>query len=187
MSVIEFASEGFSMSLIRVLTGVGAVVLCARLNAPAQRPQEQAFMTYGRARIALGMTVEQAEQRLAESSRHIQFLSDKETATVYQNGVTDDFEGQITFGGGHVIYADYHLPNARTADELAQEIAGAVDSMETKTCTISNFAAHGTGGGHSDTIFECGARRFVVFTMQTLGSNARTINVDLEIGQTVAK
>jgi len=144
-------------------------------------------MAYGQARVTLGMTVEQVEQNLAEGARHIQFRSDKETAIVRQNGVTDDFEGQITFRGGHVIYADYHLPNAHTADELAQEIAGAVDSMETKTCTISNFTAHGTGGGHSDSIFECGARRFTVFSVQTLGSNARTINVNLEMGQTVAK
>jgi hypothetical protein len=175
------------MSPIRVLAAIGAVVLYVGLNTTAQPSQEEAFMTYGRARITLGMTVAQVEHHLAESSRHIQFLSDKETAIVYQNGVTDDFEGQITFGGGHVIYADYHLPNARTADELAQEIAGAVDSMENKTCTISNFTAHGTGGGHSDSIFECGARRFTVFTMQSLGSNVRTINVNLEIGQTAAK
>jgi hypothetical protein len=175
------------MSLIKVLAAVGAIIFCAGLNTPAQRSQEQAFMTYGQARITLGMTVEQVEQHLSEAARHIRFLSDKETSLVYQNGVTDDFEGQITFGGGHVIYADYHLPNAKTADELAQEIAGAVDSMETKTCTISNYAAHGTGGGHSESLFECGSRRFSVFTLQTLGSSVRTINVDLEIGQTVSK
>jgi len=175
------------MSLTRVLVAIGMVVLYSGLNRPAQHLQEQAFMTYGRARITLGMTVEQVEQHLSEEARHIQFLSDKETAIVYQNGVTDDFEGQITFGGGHVIYADYHMPNVRTADDLAQEIAGAADSMENKTCTISNYAAHGTGGGHSESLFECGSRRFTVFTMQTLGSSVRTINVNLEIGQTVSK
>ena len=175
------------MSLIRALVAVGAIVLCSGLNKPAQRIQEQAFMTYGQARITLGMTVEQVEQHLSEGGRRIQFLSDKETAIVYRNGVTDDFEGQITFRSGHVIYADYHMPNALNADDLAQEIAGAVDDMETKTCTISNFTAHGTGGGHSDSIFECGARRFTVYTMQTLGSKTKTINVNIEIGQTVSK
>lgn len=59
--------------------------------------------------------------------------------------------------------------------------------METKTCTISNYAAHGTGGGFSESVFECGSRRFYVHTTQLLGSSARTINVNLEVGQTVAK
>jgi len=133
------------------------------------------------------MTVGQVEQRLSVAARHLQMLSDKETALVYQNGVTDAFEGQITFGGGRVIYAAYQMPNAFTADELAQEIAGAVDSMHEKSCVISNYAAHGTGGGFSESTFECGGKRFSVHTMQRLGSKTRTINVYLEIGQTVAK
>jgi hypothetical protein len=175
------------VSLTKMLALVGAIAFGTGLGRPAQRPQERAFMTYGLARISLGMTVEQVEQHLAAAGRHIQFLSDKETAIVYRNGITDDDEGQITFGGGHVIYASNQMPNVVTADELAQEIAGAVDNMETKTCTISNYAAHGTGGGFSESTFECGPRRFNVFSMQTLGSHARTISLTLEVGYTVAK
>lgn len=174
------------MSLTRVLTVVGAFALGAGINSAVQRPQQQAFMTYGQTRISLGMTVEQVEQRLSDAGLHLQFLPDKETALVYPN-VSGALEGQITFGGGHVIYADYHMPNANSADELAQGIAGAVDDMETKTCTISNYAAHSTGGGFSETDFECGSRRFNVLSMQTLGGKDRTINVNLEIGRTVAK
>jgi hypothetical protein len=175
------------MSLMKTLAFVGASILGAGLTGPAQRPREQAFMDYGQARISLGMTVEEVEQHLAGAARHIQFLSDKVTAIVYKNGVTDDTEGQITFGGGRVIYADYHMPDAKTADDLAQEIAGAVDSMETKTCTVSNYSAHGTGGGFSQSIFDCGSRRFNVMTTQTLGSAVRAINVNLEIGETGAE
>lgn len=175
------------MSLLKISALVGTIILAAGLSGPEQRTQEQTFMDYGMARIRLGMTIEQVEQNLAGAARHIQILADKETALVYKNGVTDDFEGQITFGGGHVIYADYHMPSVNAADELAQEIAGAVDNMETKTCTISNYTAHGTGGGHSESAFECGSRRFTVFTMTTLGSTARTINVNIEIGRTVSK
>lgn len=112
------------MSLIRVLAVTGLVAFATGVGGTAQRTQEAASITYGRAKITLGMTVEQVEKNLAEAARHIQMLADKETALVYQNGVTDDFEGQVTFGGGRAIYADYHMPNARSADELAQEIAG---------------------------------------------------------------
>jgi hypothetical protein len=74
-----------------------------------------------------------------------------------------------------------------SADELAQEIAGAVDNMETKTCETSNYSVHGTGGGFSQIISQCGSRRFNVMTVQVLGSPARTVNVNIEIGQIVAK
>jgi hypothetical protein len=175
------------MSLIRALAITGAVALAGGFTGTAQRTQEQPSITYGMARVSLGMTVEQVEQHLAEAARHIQLLSDKETALVYRNGEADDVEGQVTFRSGHVIYADFKMPNARSADELAQEIAGAVDSMQIKTCTISNYAAHGTGGGFSESIFECGSRRFNVQTTQVLGSSIRTISVNVEIGQTVAR
>jgi hypothetical protein len=183
----ESLHGGRIVSLIRILAVVGAVALGTGLNGQEQHSQEQPSMSYGTARISLGMTAEQVEQVLSDGARHIKFLPDKITAIVYQNGVSDDFEGQITFGDGHVIYATYQMPTAHNADELAQEIAGAVDSMEAKSCTISNYAAHGTGGGFSESSFECGSRRFSVYTVQTLGSSARTINVHLEIGHTPAK
>ena len=173
------------MSLIRVLAATGAIVLAS--GATQRKHELPPSIRFGAARISLGMTVEQVEQQLSQAARHIQMLPDKQTALVYQNGVTDDFDGQITFGGGHVIYADYQMANAHSADELAQEIAGAVDSMENKTCTISNYASHGTGGGFSESRFECGLQRFTVHTMRLLGSSARIMSVHLEIGQTVAK
>ncbi|SRR6266849_592112 len=181
------SNGGFGMNLIIKAFGlVGAVVLATGLNGTAQRAQRQPSINYGRATISLGMTVEDVERHLADAARHMKTLSDKDTALVYRNGETDDFEGQITFGTGHVIYADFHMPNVHSADELAQEIAGAVDSMETKTCEASNYSAHGTGGGFSQSIFECGSRRFNVMTTQVFGSNMRTINVNIEIGRTVA-
>jgi hypothetical protein len=85
---------------------------------------------------------------------------------VYVNGVSDDFEGQVTVRGGHVIYSQFEMPDAHSFDELAQEIAGTVDNMETKTCTISNFASHGTGGGRTDSVFDCGSKRFNAETLQ---------------------
>jgi hypothetical protein len=177
------------MSLImRVFGLIGAVVLATALSVTAQRTQRQPSIGYGGATISLGMTVEEVERHLGDAARHMKTLPDsKDTALVYRNGESDDFEGQITFGTGHVIYADFHMPNVHSADELAQEIAGAVDSMETKTCEASNYSAHGTGGGFSQSIFDCGSRRFNVMTTQVFGSNTRTINVNIEIGQTVAK
>jgi hypothetical protein len=176
------------MSLfIRILGLIGAVGVATALNGTPQRTQRPSI-SYGGATISLGMTVEEVERHLADAARHLKTVSDKDTALVYLNGVTDDFEGQITFSTSrHVIYADFHMPNVHSADELAEEIAGAVDSMETKTCEASNYSTHGTGGGLSQSIFECGTRRSNVMTTQVFGSNMRTINVNIEIGQTVAK
>jgi hypothetical protein len=173
--------------IIRAFGLVGAVALVTTLNGTAQRTQRQPSISYGETTISLGMTVEEVERHLADAARHIKTLSDKDTALVYRNGETDDFEGQITFRARHVVYADFHMPNVHSADELAQEIAGAIDTMETKTCEASNYTAHGTGGGFSQSIFECGSRRFNVMTTQVFGSNMRTIHVNIEIGQTASK
>jgi hypothetical protein len=185
--MLEFARREPSMSLIRTMALLGAAALATGLKGEAQRAQTQPSITYGMAKISLGMTVEQVEQHLAEAARHIKKGSDKDTALVYLNGESTDFEGQITFASGHVIYADYHMPTVSNADELAQEIAGAVDNMETKTCEASNYSAHGTGGGFSQIIFQCGSRRFNVMTVQVLGNATRTVNVNIEIGQTVGQ
>ena len=175
------------MSLIKTFALVGAVALIPGIKGEAQRAQVQPSITYGMAKISLGMTVEQVEQHLAESARHIKKGSDKDTELVFTNGESSDFEGQITFASGRVIYADYHMPVAHSADELAQEIAGAVENMETRTCETSNYSAHGTGGGFSQIIFQCGLRRFNVMTVQALGSAVRTVNVNIEIGQIATK
>jgi hypothetical protein len=168
------------MNLIKVLALACVVALLAREES-AQRKQEPPSIAFGMAKVSLGMTVEQVQESLSGAARHIQFLPDKKTSLVCRNG-DDDTEGQVTFSGGRAIYAQYQMPNVHSADELAQEIAGAVDNMETKTCEASNYSAHGTGGGFSQVIFECGSRRFNVMTSQILGSSTRTINVNIEIG-----
>jgi hypothetical protein len=61
----------------------------------------------------------------------------------------------------------------RDAHELAQEIAGAVDGLDSKECRISNFSGHGTGGGYSETRFDCGVKSFEVLTVEPLGTNER--------------
>lgn len=175
------------MGFTKVFVAAGAIAFAIAFSAAAQHAQVQPSIIYGGAKISLGMTAEQVTQNLAGASRHIQTLSDKNTGLVYRNGVTDEFEGQLTFGNGHVIYADYHMPEAHSADELAQEIAGAIDSMETKTCQASNYSAHGTDGGFSLSTFECGSRRFNVMTVLEFGSSDRRFNVNIEIGQVVAK
>lgn len=167
---------------------VALAVTFVAVIAVTQRTQEQPSINFGAARISLGMTVEEVDKRLADANQHLKFFPpDKETGLVYVNGTTDDMEGQVTFSSGHTIYAAYQMPNAQDADELAQEIAGAVDSMETKTCVASNYSAHGTGGAFSQSTFECGSRRFNVMTTQILGSNVRNTSVEIEVGQTVAK
>ena len=172
--------------VIKALAIVGAAVLLVQLNSSGQRNQKQPSISFGTANVSLGMTVEQVEGRLAEAARHLQFVSNKRTtALVYQNGVPDGMEGQVTFGANRAVYAAYQMPNADSADELAQEIASAVEAMEIKVCTASNYSAHGTGGGFSQTIFECGSKRFAVTATQALGSRARNINVEIEMGNPV--
>lgn len=101
---------------------------------------------------------------------------------VYVNGQSDS-EGQIIFGDGRVVtYADFKMPAANTAEELAQEIQGAVDNMETKTCDLSNYTSHGTGGEISQSIFNCGSRRFTVSSFHTFGVSARTTDIEIAIG-----
>lgn len=68
------------------------------------------------------------------------------------------------------------------AVELAQEIAGAVENMATKTCTLANYSSHGTGGGAFQTIFDCGSKSFNVMTVETLGTNERFTLVGITIG-----
>jgi len=147
------------MTLTRLWSLAVLVALLVGSNGVSQKTREQPSVTFGMAKVSLGMTVQQVEQRLSEAGRHIQFLSDKKTAIVYVGGNSaGDSEGQVTFSRGIVIYAEFQMSSVQSADELAQEIAGAVDSMDTKTCAISNYSSHGTGGGFSQSIFDCGPR-----------------------------
>jgi hypothetical protein len=175
------------MSLIK-----NAVLICALAGATVaasgqQQKQEPPTIEFGTSRVSLGMTVQQVEESLAGNERQMQFLPDKVTALVYRNGASDDTEGQVTFAGGRAVYAAFQFPVTRDANELAQEIAGAVDSMETKVCETSNFSSHGTGGGHSDVVFDCGSKRFTVMTVEILGSSERHTHVEITIGSTTTK
>jgi hypothetical protein len=170
-----------------VLAMVGALSFAMATHGFAQ--ENQTSITFGTASVRLGMTIEQVQERLAGSGRYVKFLPDKVTGLVCITGESDPngVEGQVTFAGGRAIYAQFQMPNVHSADELAQEIAGAVGSMETKTCEVLNYSSHGTGGGFSQTIFECGPKTFNVMTTQTFGSNARTTNVNIEIGELAKK
>jgi hypothetical protein len=164
-----------------VLAVTGTVVLATGLTLAAQRAQ-QPFLAFGAANISLGMTLPQVQQLLTEAGQHIRFLPDEKPPM--QTAMVDagDNGGQITFSDGRVVYAEYQMPNAHSADELAQEIAGAVDSVETKTCSASNYSAHGTGGEFSQSIFQCGPKRINVMTTRLLGSSVRDVNVTIQIG-----
>lgn len=172
------------MRVIRTLVVTGLAVTFFGFYVDAQRSQQAPSIAFGGAQVSLGMKVEQVEKNLAESARHIEFLTDKHTALVRVNNVpvpTGD-EGQITFYDGRVVYAAFQLPVARNAEELAQEIAGAIENMDTKICTVANYSSHGTGGGTSQVIFDCGSKRFNVITFEVIGNKERYTNVEITIG-----
>jgi hypothetical protein len=170
------------MNVIKSCAFLSVLSLAAGLSGRAQKHENQPSITFGLASVSLGMTVEEVEHRLSEGGRHLKFLPDKVTGLVYQNGGDADSEGQVTFVDGRARLAIFQMPVVNSADELAQEIAGAVDAVDSKACDVSNYSAHGTGGGFSQSIFECGSRRFNVMTVQTLGSRKRAVNVNIEIG-----
>ncbi len=171
------------MNLKLIVIGALAFAIVLQLSAERNQPS----IAFGMTTVSLGMTVQQVQERLSGEARSIKFLPDKVTALVYANRDPDETEGQITFSDGRVVYAQFQMRNVGNADELAQEIAGAVDNMETKNCDLSNYSAHGTGGGFSQTIFDCGSRRFNIMSVQSLGISDRTINVNIEVGQIATK
>ncbi len=160
---------------------LGVAILASTLALAAQRAQ-QPSLNFGSANISLGMTVQEAQQLLTDAGQHFQFIRDEAPPMRTLTIDGGDSGGQITFSGGRAIYVQYEMPITRNVDALAQEIAGAVDSMETKTCSVSNYSAHGTGGGVSQSIFRCGPKTFSVMTTRVLGSNVRDVNVTIEIG-----
>src|SRR5689334_25115153 len=94
-----------------VMTGVVATFL--GLSVQAQRGQQQPpSVEFGRAQVSLGMSVEQVQMNLSESARHIEFMSDKQTALVRVNNVPmpSGDEGQVTFVDGRVAYAAFQFP-----------------------------------------------------------------------------
>lgn len=172
------------MTLLRTLAVTGTVVVALGLNIAAQRQQELPSIAFGTAQVSLGMTEEQVEKNLAESARHIEFIADKHTAVVRINNarVPSGDEGQVTFFDGRVAYAAFHFPVAGDANELAQEISGAVESMDAKACMVSNYAGHRTGGGFSQTNFHCGPKSFNVMTTEILGHSERYTHVEITMG-----
>ncbi|HEV1994602.1 MAG TPA: hypothetical protein VGR03_09745 [Candidatus Acidoferrum sp.] len=173
------------MTQLRKLVVIGAVATAfLQVNIEAQRKQKPPSIAFGTAEVSLGMSVEQLQMNLSESARHIEFLSDKHTALIRVNNVPvpSGDEGQVTFFDGRVVYAAFHFPDARDAHQLAQEIAGAVENMDTKVCTVSNWSSHGTGGGLSQTILDCGSKSFNVMTTEILGHNERYTHVEITIG-----
>jgi hypothetical protein len=172
------------MNLLKALAVIGAIPAVLGLNMEAQRKQEPPSIEFGGAQVSLGMPLEQVEKALAERARHLEFMSDKHTALVRINNapVPNGDEGQVTFFDGRAVYAAFHFPDARTADELAQEIAGAVENMTTKVCAVSNYSSHGTGGSLSQSIFDCGSKSFDVMTTEALGHNERYTHVEITIG-----
>jgi hypothetical protein len=172
------------MNPFKTLALTMAILAVLGFSREAQQRQESPFIEFGGAQIALGMTVEQVEKNLAESTRHFEFMTDKHTALVRINNAPASSvnEGQVTFFYGRVVYAAFHFPDADNADQLAQEIAGAVENMETKACTVSNYSSHGTGGGLSQTIFDCGPKSFDVMTTENLGRSERYTHVEITIG-----
>jgi hypothetical protein len=169
------------MSAVRALTVTGAVVLAAALTLVAQQASKPS-LNFGSANISLGMTPQQVQLLLTEAGQHFQFLRDEKPPlqTLMIDGSDDG--GQVTFSDRYAVFVEYRMPVARSADALAQEIAGAVDTVKTKTCSISNYSAHGTGGGFSQSSFHCGPKTFSVMTTQVLGSNVRDVNINIEIG-----
>ncbi len=133
------------------------------------------------------MTPEQAEKSLADASRHIEFMKqDKHTALVWGNDSAGlrEVEGQVTFSNGRLVYAAFDFPAPHDAHELAQEIAGAVDGTDSAECRVANLSGHGTGGGYSETRFDCGAKGFEVITVEPLAGEERyTPELKMTIGE----
>lgn len=157
-------------------TGIVVVAL-------AQQRETPPAISFGSAQVSIGMTKEKLEQNLAVNGWHLQPIQNYKQSAMIEENSGGSTTGQVVFADDRVAYIDYQFPNARNATELAQEIAGAVEEMDTKNCVIQNYSSHGTGGGFSEAIFECGPKRFSIMTVESLGSNERPTNVHIEIGK----
>ena len=168
--------------------GVGHVLL-----AKAQAAKQPPYLEFGDARVSLGMTVAQVERNLAAAGRHLKFLDDGQPASgmteqvglVTLNHITEPSGdgGQVTFYNGRVGYAAFQFSGTLDAVVLAQELEGAIENVDARNCSLENFTAHGTGGGHTDSIFTCGSKTIRVTTIEPIGEN-RSVNVSIEIGTT---
>jgi hypothetical protein len=157
------------------------VVLSLAAIAIAQQIGTTPSISFGSAQVSIGMTKASLEQNLTAHGWHLQPIQDYKESAMIENG--GPISGQVVFADNRVVYISYQFPNARNATELAQEIAGAVEVMDMKNCTIGNYSGHGTGGGFSQTMFKCGPKKFSTMTFDSIGTDERTTNVQIEIGE----
>ena len=174
------------MPIFKTATFAGVLLTILSVNSGGQGRLEQPSLDIGGAQISLGMTVEQVKATLDKNGKHLRFLWDEKTALVVRNGTptdVNDFDAQVTINNGRVVYVSFQFPEAHSAAELAQEIAGAIESVEAKNCSLENFSGHGTGGGTSQIIATCGSKTIVVMTVEPLRGN-RSTHVEITIGST---
>jgi hypothetical protein len=172
------------MRKVLLLFGSLLVALTVGFNTGAQQRRHPPSISFGMAYVSIGMTREQVEQNLTQGGRHLELLPDKQTELVVPNGKSgpQDREGEVMFVGGRAVFAEFDFPETASATELAQEVAGAVDEMDSKVCAISNYTSHGTGGSVSETLFDCGGKGFYLSTSELLGNVERDTNVAITIG-----
>jgi hypothetical protein len=153
------------------------------IQGAAQDRRQTPYLEFGSVRVSLGMTVEQVGRIMAADGMHLGFL-DGQTALVTRSTATgpNSDMGQVTFRNGLAAYAAFQFPGTNDAVVLAQELAGAIENVDARSCSLKNFTAHGTGGSHTDSIFDCGSKTIRVVTVQTLTSDNASTLVEVEIG-----
>lgn len=156
-----------------LFTGVVVVALAQ------QRPPS---ISFGSVSVSLGMTKGNLEESVMGSGWHLQPLQNYKESMLIEPDNGSSPSGQVVFDGDRITYIDYQFATARNAAELSQEVAGAVEEMNVKTCSIQNYASRGTGGAFTESIFDCGAKRFSIMTVESLGSDERNTNVHIELG-----
>lgn len=172
-----------------------ALVSTGFMGCSPSGPQEQPSVSFGASRIYLGMAKEEVQRRLAESARHIvvqtglpagdQHLS---WATVVRNstsGPDDSDEGVITFRDERVTSAGLSMPAPQDADELAEEIANAVEGMQVKTCIVENSRNASTRAGLEETRvltrFRCGSQ-YLGITTSRISSPIQQVTTTVSAG-----
>jgi hypothetical protein len=166
-----------------------ALIVCALLTSCAvklqsQRKEEPPSLDIDGTRIQLGMSQEQVMTALDKNGMKLRFLWDGHAALVVRKDTppdVNDFDSQVTFYDGRAAYVSFQFPQAHSAVQLAQEIAGAVELVENKDCSLGNFSTHGTGGGHSDVVAYCGQKTIVIMTSEPLNGE-RSTHVEISIG-----
>jgi hypothetical protein len=159
------------------------LTLFASVSLESQRKQELPSLEIDGTLIQLGMTQVQVMTALDKNGMKLRFLWDGHAALVVRKDAPNlnDADSQSTFYDGRAAYVSFQFPQAHSAVQLAQEIAGAVELVESKDCSLRNFSAHGTGGGHSDVIASCGSKTIVIMTSEPLNGE-RSTHVEISIG-----